>query len=350
MIKTNIRVISQSWLKEDLEFVSRCPYCLSKDNAPAYTDVQDWSFYCAPGKWNYWRCSQCATLYLNPRPSESTIGSAYATYYTHVDEQFQEISLLKNIIHKLIRSVKNGYLNKTLSTNYTHAFALPTWLYRGLGGLGLLPRSPLHDISRKIPGKLLDIGCGGGKLLKFASQLGWEAVGIELDENAVSAAKRAGLNVIHGSFTAIDKLDQLFDLIICSHVLEHVYDPKSLIELSLSKLAPDGELWLQWPNPCADGLRIYGRHWRGLEAPRHITIPSLNAVEDLAHEINLQCSIEDKSAYWLWSQMSMYTSSTAISKGELPPNSGITIRSLARYLLSGWRIKQCELCVIIIKR
>jgi 2-polyprenyl-3-methyl-5-hydroxy-6-metoxy-1,4-benzoquinol methylase len=347
MSKPDFQLINQPWPEEDLEFISQCPCCLSPDRALGYADVQDWSFYCAAGKWNYWRCSQCSTLYLNPRPSELSIGRAYSTYYTHADESSNSVN---TTISNVIRSIKNGYLNKTLSTHYGNAIALPGWIYRSLGGLGLLPRSPLHDISRRVPGKLLDIGCGGGKLLKFAKQLGWEVVGIELDEIAVSAAQRAGLNVVHGSFTAIEKLDPVFDLVICSHVLEHVYDPKSLLELSLSKLAQDGEFWLQWPNPLADGLDRFGARWRGLEAPRHITIPSLKAVKDMVHQVNQHWCVEDKSPYWLWSQMSMYTSSLAIVRGELPASSGITIHSLFRYLVSRGRIKQCELCVITIKR
>jgi 2-polyprenyl-3-methyl-5-hydroxy-6-metoxy-1,4-benzoquinol methylase len=347
MSKTDLKLINKPWPEEDLEFISKCPCCLSLDCALAYADVQDWSFYCAAGKWNYWRCSQCTSLYLNPRPSELSIGSAYSNYYTHADEQSNSVN---TTISKVIRSIKNGYLNKTLSTHYGDAFALPAWLYRSLSGLGLLPRSPLHDISRRVPGKLLDIGCGGGKLLAFAKQLGWEVTGLELDETAVSTARRAGLNVIHGSFTDIDKIDQVFDLIICSHVLEHVHDPKSLVELSISKLSQHGELWLQWPNPLADGLRRFGKHWRGLEAPRHITIPSIRAVERMVCEINPKCTVEDKSAYWSWSQMSMYTSSNAICLGQLPQNSGVTIKSLVKYLISRWKIEQCELCVITIKR
>ena len=347
MSKTDPRLINQLWPKNDLEFISKCPCCLSPDRTLGYADVQDWSFYCAAGKWNYWRCSQCSTLYLNPRPSEMSIGRAYSTYYNHTDDPSNSVN---TTISKVIRSIKNGYLNKTLSTHYGNAIALPALLYRSLGGLGLLPRLPFHDISQRIPGKLLDIGCGNGKLLAFAKQLGWEVTGLELDKTAASNARSAGLNVIHGSFTAVDKIDQVFDLIICSHVLEHVHDPKSLVELSLSKLSQHGELWLQWPNPLADGLRRFGKHWRGLEAPRHITIPSIKAVKRMVYEINPQCTVEDKSAYWSWSQMSMYTSSASISRGQIPQNSSATIKSLVKYLVSRWKIEQCELCVITIKR
>jgi 2-polyprenyl-3-methyl-5-hydroxy-6-metoxy-1,4-benzoquinol methylase len=343
------KFINQSWPTAGLENVERCPYCESKERTLAFENVQDWSFYCAPGKWSYWRCTPCSTLYLNPRPTELTIGNAYTSYYTHTDESVNK-KVNKYNITKLIHLIKNGYLNKTLGTKHADAVVLPSWIYGALGEIGLLPRSPFHDISRYQPGKILDIGCGSGKFLKFAKQLGWSVMGIELDENAVRAARAAGLNVIHGSFTEISNLDQQFDLIVCSHVLEHVYDPVSLISLSLLRLAPNGEFWIQWPNPCADGLTLFGANWRGLEAPRHIAIPSLAALQNLAYLVNHNYTVTDKSQHWLWSQMSMYASSKTIQKKELPTTSGMSIKALMRYLISRWKIKQCELCVVTIKR
>ena len=348
MKKPDTSLIDQEWPADELEEVHNCPFCGSAERTIAYENVQDWSFYCAPGKWAYWNCKGCETLYLSPRPSEASIGKAYTTYYTHVTDDGGKLT--HNNFYKLTRMVKNGYLNKTLHAQNTGTVTFPNWIYNFLGGIGLLPRTPLHDISRRLPGRMLDIGSGSGKLLKFAKQLGWDVVGVELDENAVKTSRAEGLNVVHGSLAEIGKLSQQFDLIVCSHVLEHVYDPSLLIESSLSRLAPDGELWIQWPNPQAEGLKLFGCNWRGLEAPRHIAIPSLDAVKNLVGKINPEFKVLNQSTHWLWSQMSMYASSKAIQNKEFPPTSGMTIRSLARYVTSRWNIKQCELCVVTIKR
>ena len=349
MKKPDTSKIDPAWPESGLEHVGKCAYCGSAERTLAYKDVQDWSFYCAPGKWTYWDCTACKSLYLDPRPTQDTIGTAYAVYYTH-NEEISAKKTNKYNISKFIQLVKNGYLNVTLGTNYSDNLTFPSWFYRIIGGLGLLPRSPLHDISRRPPGKLLDIGCGGGKFLKFAKELGWEVVGIELDENAAIAARGIGLNVIHGSFSELNQLNQQFDVIVCSHVLEHVYDPTSLIELALSRLIQNGELWIQWPNPRADGRELFGAHWRGLEAPRHIGIPSLGALQHMVSNANIKGFVVDKSPYWLWSKMSMYASSKEIFNKETLSNSRTSIKSLVNYMFSRKKIKQCELCVVTIKR
>src|SRR2546422_10180536 len=75
--------IDQPWPEEGLEAVDRCPYCQSSNRTVAHSNVQDWSFYTAAGKWTYWACDQCCSLYLSPRPTPGTLGLAYGTYYTH---------------------------------------------------------------------------------------------------------------------------------------------------------------------------------------------------------------------------------------------------------------------------
>src|SRR6266850_7451182 len=76
-------LIDQPWPEEGLEAIDRCPYCRSSARTVAHSNVQDWSFYSAAGKWTYWACEQCGSLYLSPRPTPDTLGRAYGTYYTH---------------------------------------------------------------------------------------------------------------------------------------------------------------------------------------------------------------------------------------------------------------------------
>ncbi|MBT7329491.1 MAG: class I SAM-dependent methyltransferase, partial [Oceanospirillaceae bacterium] len=38
-------------------------------------------------------------------------------------------------------------------------------------------------------GSLMDVGCGSGQTLSLAKQLGWQAMGVEIDPAAVRAAR-----------------------------------------------------------------------------------------------------------------------------------------------------------------
>lgn len=59
---------------------------------------------------------------------------------------------------------------------------------------------------------------------------------------------------------------------VCSHVIEHVFDPVEMIDLMWAALRPGGVLLLATPNASSDVHLHFGRHWRGLEAPRHLVL------------------------------------------------------------------------------
>jgi SAM-dependent methyltransferase len=125
----------------------------------------------------------------------------------------------------------------------------------------------------------MDVGCGDGFMLEMARALGWRAVGLEVDSAAVQASRSRGLEVVEGSVSCLGEYLGEFDCIICSHVLEHVHEPSTLL-LNLHKaLKVGGVLLLSSPNAGSQVRRHFGNDWRGLEAPRHLSIPSLQQLE-----------------------------------------------------------------------
>ena len=269
MRQTNI-IIDQSWPEGELETLTACPYCGSADCTLAYKEAQDWSFYSAPGKWSYWDCSGCGALYLSPRPKEAYIGKAYASYYTH-DTSFGDIS------QKLRTQLKNEYLSHLFGIDIRPRFNLPKCLSFLLKPFQHLINVPfgLRQLADLPKGKLLDVGCGSGASLKAAQQLGWDVIGLEVDPAAVQAARSIGLNIIEGDYKQLSQFTDCFDCIVCSHVLEHVYSPLKMIGLLKKALRPGGVLLLSLPNANSHVREVFGENWRGLEAPRHVAIPSL---------------------------------------------------------------------------
>ncbi|MEA3490194.1 MAG: class I SAM-dependent methyltransferase [Candidatus Omnitrophota bacterium] len=120
------------------------------------------------------------------------------------------------------------------------------------------------------PGRLLDIGCGDGKLLSEQKKLGWEVYGVELERKMSSyARKERSLNVVTGKFMDVEYKENFFDVINLNHVLEHFLKP--LIELGKINniLKPGGLVVINIPNYSRIETAIFGRRWHAYELPRH---------------------------------------------------------------------------------
>lgn len=50
-------------------------------------------FFCAPGKWNLYRCLDCESAFLDSRPTQNSIVKTYSTYFTHEQDEGQTILL-----------------------------------------------------------------------------------------------------------------------------------------------------------------------------------------------------------------------------------------------------------------
>lgn len=112
-------------------------------------------------------------------------------------------------------------------------------------------------LARRIPAfsnplSILDYGFGHGTFL-FRLPRRHRLSGVELSEAALSnTARLAGLfrrqTSLHspGSLAAAPT-DLMFDVICCSHVLEHVADDVELVRQFRSRLRPDGHLLVNLP-------------------------------------------------------------------------------------------------------
>ncbi len=262
--------LDEIWPIDELEEVSACPYCESGARKLAYEDVQDWSFQSAPGKWKYWDCQNCGCLYLSPRPTERSVGLAYSNYYTHN-------TLRSRVVYAAIRErLKNDWISSLLGFSFTPRFYIPRFVVRMAAFLANKTSIPfgLGELKNRKRGNLLDFGCGSGFYLYLAQQLGWNAMGIDADPLAVESARRRGVNVIQGSYEVLKEYPRYFDCVICSHVLEHMYHPLELLRAVAGSIRNDGALLLSLPNSTSALRKHFGSDWRGLEAPRHISIPS----------------------------------------------------------------------------
>jgi SAM-dependent methyltransferase len=182
--------------KSDMEVVLSCNLCRSDR-------IQK-----VDSEFNFCRCDSCGYVFDSPRPSFAQVSAFYSQtgkYDTWLKEERARDMLWKRRLKKL------------------------------------LPRSA--------GGRLLDIGAGIGQFLHHAQPLFASVVGTEVSESALAIAKQKyGLALLTGRVDELDLPPDAFDIITLFHVLEHVPDPKMLIDRCQSILRPSGVLLVAVPN------------------------------------------------------------------------------------------------------
>lgn len=130
-------------------------------------------------------------------------------------------------------------------------------------------RALLADFaSLRRSGRLLEVGCASGWLLRHAADRGWEAQGVELSAEAVAHARGLGLEVFHGALEDARLPASFFDLVYMGDVLEHVPDCRATLEEVVRVLKPAGFLYLRGPvttNSLARRLALAACAWAGRE-------------------------------------------------------------------------------------
>ncbi|MET0391446.1 MAG: class I SAM-dependent methyltransferase [Polyangiales bacterium] len=128
-------------------------------------------------------------------------------------------------------------------------------------------QAPGADTGRSIApghqkGRLLDVGAASGLLVSVAAQRGWQATGVEPSHNLVRVAReRHGVELVQGSIPHPALADQRFDAVLLVDVIEHVADPRSLLDNAAQLLAPGGVLMVVTPDVASLAKQLLGRRW-----------------------------------------------------------------------------------------
>ena len=135
----------------------------------------------------------------------------------------------------------------------------------------------------------LDFGCGVGDFCDYMRGFGWVAEGVELSEYARKKATENGLQVYESlPQTSI----RTYDIISAINVLEHVPNPKEVIEELKFHLAPGGVLAIQVPNDFSQLQEIVKTKAMGREywvsAPDHINYFNFNSLTTLLQTCGMQ--------------------------------------------------------------
>lgn len=101
------------------------------------------------------------------------------------------------------------------------------------------------EINSLKPGKLLEIGVGNGKNLKFYKK--HEVTGIDTSKKMLTQAKKynkESIELILMDAESLNFLENSFDYIIISHVLAVVKNPNKLLNEAQRVLKPQGKIFI----------------------------------------------------------------------------------------------------------
>ncbi|MDQ3634323.1 MAG: class I SAM-dependent methyltransferase [Acidobacteriota bacterium] len=140
----------------------------------------------------------------------------------------------------------------------------------------------------RINNRFLDVGCGAGTLLDIAKELNWDVTGVEVSKPAAEHLRKRGLNVFEGTLEEAKFPDDHFDAITCTEVIEHVTNPKELLNEIVRVLAPNGILWMTTPHGRGFSGKLLGSRWSVVAPPEHLNIFSIKSLKMCLEEAGLR--------------------------------------------------------------
>jgi glycosyltransferase involved in cell wall biosynthesis/SAM-dependent methyltransferase len=99
------------------------------------------------------------------------------------------------------------------------------------------------------PGRLLDVGCGGGHLAAAAGAIGWRVVAGDLSHEACATARaEAGRPVVQCDGASLPIRDGVLDAVALLNVIDHTADPLAIAREACRALGPGGVLVIRATN------------------------------------------------------------------------------------------------------
>lgn len=205
-------------------------------------------------QFQYQQCIECGLVRTNPQLTQDSIGKIYQDEYKNksksISPNFEQLEI----------PLEYEIILKTLT-----------------------------KICKK-PGKLLDIGCFEGKFLWAARELGWQVIGTEISEKAITFARETWQLDVHlGVLEEIGFAANQFDAIVLGDVIEHLPDPKHTLQEINRILRPGGAIYIWTPNFNSLTRRFAGQRWGAVIFPWHLYFFTPKTLVQLCNSVQIGC-------------------------------------------------------------
>lgn len=250
-----------------------CTLC-GRDNTESVFEVEE-QITGDHEKFRIVKCKTCGLVYVNPRPSKDEIAAYYAPKNYCVHQPLARRRKIRQRVKTLVQESLPGYCTRTRKSRL---------VLGRLFGLLLLQHMEIV-VPFKEDGRILDVGCANGGMIGWMKRYGWDIHGVDVGKEACQIAEKQGLKTFCGHLHEAQYPTEYFDVIVISHVLEHVHDPLSLLQECNKILKKDGLLIIAVPNFGCFDSQLYVRNWFQIDTPRHLyhfTLETLDAMINAA--------------------------------------------------------------------
>jgi len=160
----------------------------------------------------------------------------------------------------------------------------------------------INELKKNKPGlkSVLDVGCGAGFMIDELKVFFPEVVGIEPSVRLAQYAKRKYKIKIFNDYLTknlVNKINQKFDAVLASHVIEHVTNAKEFLELLGKLLKKNGILYIETPNYSSWLRKTEGRNYTFLTPPEHLFIYSKKSLHKIIKDLSWQAKIQNVKTY-----------------------------------------------------
>lgn len=252
--------------------VYRCAVCdNTRDNRPFQVREM---FFGTRDEFTYFECADCGCVQITEIPTN--LADYYpAGYFSLRDYSRLARSRFRSFVDT--RRLRNAMGQPSLIGRLVDAVSTPLNYVEWVRIAGV-------DTSARV----LDVGCGGGKLLVRMRHAGFaECRGIDpfikaplRYENGVTVEKREIAEVA-------DERPGSFDFVMLHHAYEHMPDPRGVMKALARLLAPGGRMLIRIPVADSYAFEHYREHWINLDPPRHLYLHTRKSMGILARSASL---------------------------------------------------------------
>ncbi len=109
--------------------------------------------------------------------------------------------------------------------------------------------------------RVLDVGFGSGDILSVVSKQGAKCYGIDIAKAATTSLKRRcpSFHIFEARATSLPFKSDFFDIIVCSHVLEHETNEAAAVHDMIRVLKPGGMIFLGVPAIAVGESELHAR-------------------------------------------------------------------------------------------